>query len=69
MNDKLKNLIEAEMELYMDGGYADFKSIQLSLEDLSKEVVKLCAEHILTSSDRHRREFFAESLLENFGVE
>jgi len=69
MSVKLQQLVEAEMELYMEGLYADSKSAQWSLEDFSKEVVKLCAEHILNSSDRHRREYFAESLLENFGVE
>lgn len=69
MNVKLKELIEREMDLYMDGEYADSKTAQWSLEEFSKEVVKLCASHILTSTDRHRREFFAESLLEHFGVD
>jgi hypothetical protein len=69
MNIKLKELIELEMQLYMDGVYADSKCAQYSLEEFAESVVKLCASHILTSSDRHRREYFAESLLENFGVE
>ena len=69
MTKTLKKLIDLEMDLYMDGVYADSKSAQWSLEEFSKEVVKLCAEHILTSTDRHRREYFAESLLEHFGVD
>lgn len=69
MNVKLKELIELEMQLYMDGVYADSKTAEWSLEEFAESVVKLCASHILTSSDRHRREYFAESLLEHFGVE
>ncbi len=68
MNVKLQKLIELEMDLYMGGEYSDSKMALWSLEAFAESVVKLCAEHILTSSDRHRREYFAESLLENFGV-
>lgn len=41
----------------------------MNYEEFAESVVKLCASHILTSSDRHRREYFAESLLEHFGVD
>lgn len=69
MNAELKKLVELEMDLYLGGEYSDSKIAQWSLEAFAESVVKLCAEHTLNSSDRHRREYFAASLLEHFGVE
>jgi len=68
MNVELKKLAELEMDLYLGGEYSDSKMAQWSLEAFAESVVKLCSEHILTSSDRHRKEYFAESLLEHFDV-
>ena len=69
MNERMKDTIEQEMTKYYEGEYADSKTAEWSLEEFAESVVKLCASHILTSSDRHRREYFAESLLEHFGVD
>ena len=68
MNAELKKLVELEMSLYLGGEYSDSKMAQWSLEAFAESVVRLCSANILTSSDRHRREYFAESLLKDFDV-
>ena len=69
MNTELKKLVELEMDIYLDGEYSERVRLYKSLEAFAESVVKLCAEHTLNSSDRHRREYFAASLLEHFGVD
>ena len=32
-------------------------------------IVRECANHIMTSSDRYRKDYFAHKILEHFGVE
>ena len=59
MNDKL-------LEFAIQSGVVESN---VDWEKFAELIVKECASHILTSSDRHRREYFAESLLEHFGVE
>lgn len=38
----LKTLIDLEMDLYMDGVYADSKTAQWSLEDFAKAIIQEC---------------------------
>lgn len=37
-------------------------------EQFTELLIMECVGHILNSSDRHRKEYFAESLLEKFGL-
>ena len=39
-----------------------------SKERFAELIVRECADHIMTSSDRYRREYFADKILKHFGV-
>ena len=41
----------------------------LKYEKFAELIVRECADHIMTSSDRYRKEHFAHKILEHFGVE
>lgn len=38
-------------------------------EKFAQLIVRECANHIMTSSDRYRKEYFADKILKHFGVE
>ena len=38
-------------------------------EKFAELIVRECAGHIMNSTDRHRKEYFASMILEHFGVE
>ena len=38
-------------------------------QNFAELIVRECADHIMTSTDRHRREYFATMIKRHFGVE
>jgi hypothetical protein len=38
------------------------------IEFFAEQIVQECADHIMTSSDRYRREYFADKILKHFGM-
>lgn len=67
MNIEIERLLRLA-NIKDDDGY-NTTDLTTSLQLFAELIVKEGAEHILTSTDRHRREYFAESLLEHFGVD
>ena len=64
MNERIRELAhEAGLPTYNPEG------IPTKLEKFAELIVKECATHIINSSDRYRREYFAEKILKHFGVE
>jgi len=64
MNERIRELAhEAGLPTYNPEG------IPTKLEKFAELIVKECATHIISSSDRYRREYFAEKILKHFGVE
>ena len=63
MNDRIKELLEQAGVKYTimpkDTVYEKFAEL----------IVRECAGHIMNSTDRHRKEYFASMILEHFGVE
>ena len=41
----------------------------MHMEKFAELIVRECADHIMTSSDRYRKEHFAHKILEHFGIE
>jgi hypothetical protein len=63
MNGKIKELIDATAT---DTG-GRWVSVDI-LEHFAIKVVEECADHINSSSDRYRREYFADKILTHFGI-
>jgi len=70
MNERIKELADqARKALAVDamgGGEFNMKAYE---EKFAELIVRECADHIMSSSDRYRREYFAEKILKHFGVE
>ena len=41
---------------------------ETDLEKFAELIVQECADHIMTSSDRYRKEYFADKILTHFGL-
>jgi hypothetical protein len=63
MNERIKELLEQAGVTYAvmpkDTVYEKFAEL----------IVKECADHIMNSTDRYRKEYFANMIKEHFGVE
>ena len=71
MNDKIKELAEKAgfvmwgEEIWNPGDAIDWSSrYDDELVKYTNLVIQMCADHIMESSDRHRKEHFAQKVLE-----
>lgn len=64
MNENIKKLIDAT-ETDTGGRWV---SVDI-LEHFAQMVVNECADHILSSTDRYRKEYFAGKIKQHFGLE
>jgi hypothetical protein len=77
MNNKIKELTEQtiqEIDIVYENNVLNEELAKMYIpncfaKQFAELIVKECASHIMNSSDRHRREYFAKSVLEHFGVE
>ena len=63
MNERIKEFAK-QAGFYKYGD--DFEDI---IEKFAELIVRECADHIMNSTDRHRKEYFANMIKEHFGVE
>ena len=65
MNKRIQ-LLATKNALYVDGGNGktNYTFTKESMEELVELIVRECADHIMTSSDRYRKEYFADRVLE-----
>jgi len=63
MTKRIEELIEqaTTIEHGADNG---FDRVTFDKEKFAELIIDMCAEHILTSSDRYRKEYFAAKVLE-----
>lgn len=54
MSDRLKVLVDKEMDLYLDGVYADSKTAQWSLEEFAKLIIQECMDQCFSEEDEQR---------------
>ena len=68
MNERIKELAEqaTTIEYGVDNG---FDRVTFDKEKFAELIVRECDNHIMTSSDRYRKDYFAHKILEHFGVE
>ena len=72
MNNRIKELAKQAGFILWDDeewatGVLDWASnYDEALEKFAKLIVRECANHIMASSDRYRKEYFAEKILEHF---
>ena len=64
MNENIKKLID-KTETDTGGRWV---SVDI-LEHFAQMVVNECADHILSSTDRYRKEYFAGKIKQHFGLE
>jgi len=65
MNKRIQ-LLATKNALYVDGGNGktNYTFTKESMEELVELIVRECADHIMSSSDRYRKEYFADRVLE-----
>ena len=65
MNKRIQ-LLATKNALYVDGGNGktNYTFTKESMEELVELIVRECADHIMSSSDCHRKEYFADRVLE-----
>jgi len=63
MTKRIEELIKqaTTIEYGVDNG---FDRVTFDKEKFAESIIDMCAEHILTSSDRYRKEYFAAKVLE-----
>ena len=63
MNERIKQLAEqaTTIEYGVDNG---FDRVTFDKEKFAESIIDMCADHILSSSDRYRKEYFAAKVLE-----
>ena len=64
MNERIKELATQATRQYSPTYYT-----QEWIQGFAELIVRECAGHIMNSTDRHRKEYFASMILEHFGVE
>jgi hypothetical protein len=70
MNERIKQLaFEAANGMLSYDGEGEWRLSQKEVEKFAELIVRECATHIISSSDRYRREYFAEKILKHFGVD
>jgi len=77
MNNQLRKIVEqavSAIDIVTGNEALDDELAKMYIPDCFAEkfaelIVKECATHIISSSDRYRREYFAEKILKHFGVE
>jgi DNA primase len=65
MNERIKQLAD-KCGLTIDNNSPD--ATWKELEFFAEQIVQECADHINSSSDRYRREYFADKILTHFGI-
>lgn len=62
MNERIKSLLaKAHLDVMEDLGDIDSNQVAERFADL---IIEMCADHILNTSDRYRKEYFAHKVLE-----
>ena len=74
MNEQIEKLFDQALEEFkVENEYATIvvpDPLQRDfVEKFAKLIVKECADHIMNSTDRYRKEYFANMIKEHFGVE
>lgn len=70
MNERIKELAKQTGYIWHASGDPQiYEFTPEKLEKFAELIVQECADHIMTSSDRYRREYFADKILKHFGVE
>lgn len=68
MDNKIKELEKQCWSYYVDGVLIDGQ-LHFDTKKFAELIVKECADHIMNSTDRYRKEYFANMIKEHFGVE
>ena len=72
MNERIKELalqVGAGTPQSLYGRTDYIVMTEFELEKFAELIVRECANHIMTSSDRYRKDYFAHRILKHFGVE
>lgn len=66
MNKKISFLVSKTLDAEFSHTWStmDYDDLQRFSEKFSELVIKQCAEHIMNTSDRYRKEYFANKVLE-----
>jgi hypothetical protein len=69
MNQRIKQLAE-RAEKYADDNFKGEPTYSEAYDSKFAElIVRECADHIMNSTDRYRKEYFANMIKEHFGVQ
>ena len=69
MNERIRELADKIWEeKYWTNPNTD-KLLPAQLNRFAELIVRECADHIMNSTDRHRKEYFANMIKKHFGVE
>ncbi len=70
MNERIEKLanIWANIRAEDDRLGITYTFSEKALEVFAELIVKECADHIMNSSDRYRKEYFADKILIHFGM-
>ena len=69
MNQRIKQLAE-QAEKYADDNFKGEPTYSEAYDSKFAElIIRECADHIMNSTDRYRKEYFANMIKEHFGVE
>jgi hypothetical protein len=70
MNQRIKQLAKQTGYIWHASGDPQiYEFTPEKLEKFAELIVRECADHIMNSTDRYRKEYFANMIKEHFGVE
>jgi hypothetical protein len=70
MNERIKELAKQTGYIWHASGDPQiYEFTPEKLEKFAELIIKECADHIMNSTDRYRKEYFANMIKEHFGVE
>jgi alpha-acetolactate decarboxylase len=70
MNQRIKELAKQTGYIWHASGDPQiYEFTPEKLEKFAELIIKECADHIMNSTDRYRKEYFANMIKEYFGVE
>jgi hypothetical protein len=64
MNQRIKELAKEATIFYSNG-----QELTFDKRKFAELIIRECADHIMNSTDRYRKEYFANMIKEHFGVE
>ena len=70
MNERIRELAKQTGYIWHASGDPQiYEFTPEKLEKFAELIIKECADHIMNSTDRYRKEYFANMIKEHFGVE